>query len=367
MTNASFTPELPSSIREDLRLLDERRALGDVEFTSHRKMLGPAVLSVKRALRAFLTPLLNRQTEFNHATHRLLVSTLDQVDRLGVEMRAARAETVLLRAELEELQRARDILREQQRTTREQLAAVRAEVRLLQGENGSALEKLEAGISDALSRLEALLEEELRVPELKDPLCFESHLRAGGDVLRRRFDAYLPQVLHLAAARSGAPVVDLGAGRGDWLALVVEQGLVGRGVDLQGACVSACQARGLEVERGDALAYLQALAPASVACVSGFHLLEHLSAARLVRLLGEVQRVLVPGGLALFETPNPANPRVSGYSFWLDPTHRRPLPSETLVHLLEAAGLGVVHRVEHGDGTDAPPADYGVIARKAAR
>jgi O-antigen chain-terminating methyltransferase len=56
-------------------------------------------------------------------------------------------------------------------------------------------------------------------------------------------------------------------------------------------------------------------------------------------LLDEVVRVLKPGGMAVFETPNPENIHVSTHSFYLDPTHVRPLPSLLMRFLLEARGL----------------------------
>jgi O-antigen chain-terminating methyltransferase len=59
-------------------------------------------------------------------------------------------------------------------------------------------------------------------------------------------------------------------------------------------------------------------------------------------LLDETVRVLKPGGLAIFETPNPQNVLVSSQTFYLDPTHRNPLPSSLMKFLAESQGLGFV-------------------------
>ena len=50
----------------------------------------------------------------------------------------------------------------------------------------------------------------------------------------------------------------------------------------------------------------------------------------LLSFIDEVLRVLKPGGVALFETPNPDNVLVGSATFYLDPTHQRPLPSGLL-------------------------------------
>jgi SAM-dependent methyltransferase len=59
----------------------------------------------------------------------------------------------------------------------------------------------------------------------------------------------------------------------------------------------------------------------------------------LVKLMDEIVRVLKPGGVAIFETPNPENVLVGSYTFYLDPTHRNPLPSAVVKFMAEARGL----------------------------
>ena len=58
-----------------------------------------------------------------------------------------------------------------------------------------------------------------------------------------------------------------------------------------------------------------------------------------MKLIDETVRVLQPGGVAIFETPNPENLLVGACSFYLDPTHRNPIHSQTLAFLAEARGL----------------------------
>jgi O-antigen chain-terminating methyltransferase len=44
-------------------------------------------------------------------------------------------------------------------------------------------------------------------------------------------------------------------------------------------------------------------------------------------------------GLLILETPNPENLLVGSCNFYADPTHRHPIPSETLQFLLESRGF----------------------------
>src|SRR5438552_2541276 len=75
---------------------------------------------------------------------------------------------------------------------------------------------------------------------------------------------------------------------------------------------------------------VRSLGEGSVGAVSAIHLLEHLPFQDVVKLSDETVRVLRPGGVATFETPNPENLVVGACSFYLDPTHRNPIHTQTL-------------------------------------
>lgn len=156
------------------------------------------------------------------------------------------------------------------------------------------------------------------------------------------------------------------------------------GLDASDAMVHECRQRGLVATHGDALGHLKTVEPNSLAAVTAMHVVEHLPYADLIRLFGEAFRVLRPGGVIVFETPNPENVLVGSCSFWNDPTHTRPLPPEILLHLAEwrgFAGTEVMrlhpyekwqHLPAEGDAALASrlnelfygAQDYAVIARK---
>jgi ubiquinone/menaquinone biosynthesis C-methylase UbiE len=166
----------------------------------------------------------------------------------------------------------------------------------------------------------------------------EDNFRGSHEEIKNRFRTYLPQIDSLVIAPD-MPIVDLGSGRGEWLELLKEEGYTARGVDSNRVLLDRCRARGLDVVESDALQYLRGLSDNSLAAITGFHIIEHLEIGVLMQLLDETVRVVQPGGLVIFETPNPENVLVGSNYFYFDPTHRNPLPGLLMKFLLESRGF----------------------------
>ncbi|WP_313201768.1 class I SAM-dependent methyltransferase [Pseudomonas sp.] len=169
-------------------------------------------------------------------------------------------------------------------------------------------------------------------------LEFEAHFRGSPEMIRERLKRNLdyftidPQWL-------SHPVLDLGCGRGEWLQLLKEQGIPAIGVDSNSAMIDQCKQAGLEVYMGDALQYLAAMPDNSLSGLTAFHIIEHLPLDVFIRLIDEALRVVRPGGAVLFETPNPENLITGACNFYVDPTHRNPLPPALVAFLLQARGF----------------------------
>jgi O-antigen chain-terminating methyltransferase len=84
---------------------------------------------------------------------------------------------------------------------------------------------------------------------------------------------------------------------------------------------------------------LDARPDGSCRAVCSLHVVEHLPLDLQVRLVVEARRVLAPDGLLILETPNVQSLAVGASSFWVDPTHERPVHPAFLTFLLEEAGL----------------------------
>jgi O-antigen chain-terminating methyltransferase len=182
---------------------------------------------------------------------------------------------------------------------------------------------------------------------------FEDVFRGPPALVMELAKGYLPDVL--ALDRHG-PVVDLGSGRGEWLELLKGADVDAYGVDTNEQFVEGCTARGLKAVLADACEHLAAVPERSLAAVTAFHLAEHIPIDRLIHLIDLCVRALQPGGLLILETPNPENLIVGASSFYLDPSHVRPLPPDLLAFLVEARGFSEVEtRFLHPDVTASLP------------
>ena len=221
---------------------------------------------------------------------------------------------------------------------------------------------------------------------------FEAAFRPSDLDLVRRFEDYLDVVSHL---RDGAyPLIDIGAGRGEFVEMLTGHGIPALGVDISVDAVEEAQRNGRRVEVAEANAYLSTLESESIGAVTAFHVIEHLEPEVVLRLLDESLRVLRPGGVLIIETPNPTNLNVGAAAFYHDPTHLRPVTPTYLEFLVPDRGFSDVETrflhpqpeyslelgPENGQHAAAShmlledvrwalkgPQDYAVIARRPAR
>nr|ART39014.1 H97 [uncultured bacterium] len=182
--------------------------------------------------------------------------------------------------------------------------------------------------------------------------AFEDRHRGSREIIKGRLAPYLPFIQPLAEQYPGAPALDLGCGRGEWLEILAATGLNPLGVDQDEDMLDACHVLGLTACQGDAIEYLGALPDNSQAIVSAFHVVEHLSFDDLRKLVVEAVRVLKPGGLLIMETPNPENIAVATCSFYLDPTHKRPIPPDLLSFVVEYHGFKRVKIIRLHESTE---------------
>ena len=167
---------------------------------------------------------------------------------------------------------------------------------------------------------------------LPDYFAFESRMRGSVEAIRQRQRRYVDDF------RDGAPVLDVGCGRGELLQLLREAGVEARGIDADADMVAYARGDGLDVEQADLVEYLERVEEGSLGGIFLGQVVEHLPPRVLVRSLELAAAKLRGGGVLVAETLNPLSPLALRHYF-ADLTHAQPLVPETLELLARQAGF----------------------------
>ena len=196
----------------------------------------------------------------------------------------------------------------------------------------------------SMASLASILEGRMKgfedVPLSSDPpdyegmnyFVFEEAFRGSRETIKERQAAF---VRYFEGSKN---VLDIGCGRGEFLELLRERGIGGRGIDLNEDMVDYCRSKGFDVERIDAIAYLEGLEEKSLDGVFLDQVVEHLRPDYMVKMLGLCYKKMKYGHHIVVETVNPLS-FTSLANFYIDLTHVRPIHPETLRFLLGAVGF----------------------------
>ena len=268
---------------------------------------GAVLLPVKKALRKlmrwYVEPFAADQRAFNDSALKLVDQLFEEVDALFGHLGRVEGE----------------------------LAQRREDSRRL-GELEERLTRVERRPAAAGAPVAATVAAQPAAAALPDYFAFESRMRGQTVDIRERQRAYLDDF------RDAAPVLDVGCGRGEFVALLGEAGIEARGIDADADMVAFARGEGLDVEQADALAYLEARGDGELGGIFLAQVVEHLPPPALVRLLELAHAKLRPDGVLVAETINPLSP-IALRNYFADLTHAQPLVPETLALLAEQAGF----------------------------
>lgn len=342
-------PVVADFLVEPTRKLSDWRWLwkGDVPFPirSHRGFLGRLLVAWKRLVRPLVMVPQNDLWERQRIFNLILLEQLERQDaeRLRHHDRLAYLEELDAKG-IRELMQHNDALFSR---VDQKLDRVRRESRDLLASLGAALSVVETAERAAPSGEPAAAPTSSTTPadlvRLRDEHAYlelERRYRGTEEEIGERISIYLPWLIERS------PVLDLGCGRGESLALLRTRGIAGRGVDSSARMVDLCGERGLEAVEGDLFGYLAGQPEGELGAIVSFHVIEHLPPESLDRLVRLAYRALRPGGALILETPNPLSLVVAARNFWLDPTHRRPVHPESLKLHFELAGFDPVERLD---------------------
>jgi len=200
-----------------------------------------------------------------------------------------------------------------------------------------------------------------RDPRSDAYVAFEELFRGAPELIRARQAAYVDMLA------DRGEVLELGPGRGEFLALLAERGVSARGVELDPGMAARAREQGHDVVERDALEHLRGLPDRTVPAIFAAQFVEHLPAPALVELLRLIEAKLEADGIAILETINPHSAWALK-AFWVDPTHHHPLFPEVLLAFARFAGFRS-GRVEFPGGSGDfehdiyTQSDYAVVLR----
>jgi 2-polyprenyl-3-methyl-5-hydroxy-6-metoxy-1,4-benzoquinol methylase len=314
---------------------------------------------VRRLLRWYINPLVDQQNQYNAAVTEVLQVLVEQS---GLDTESQR----LSLQRVEALVQALD----------DQVAQLQT---FIDQRFGQTSEHVDASVRELRQVVDTFVREtahdrevnRLRLQRLENwrrenassaqPAAPQEPGKAPGDQPSATFDYYLLGLLYrseqqmqtrmadyddlfqtLVSAEPKKPVLDIGCGRGEFVAHLQELGLKAYGIDLYRDAIAIGQEAGRDVRLADATAHLKEIPDASLAAISMIQVIEHFAIDDLLRLLQIAARKLMPGGFILAETINPQCLAIMARFYVLDPSHRMPLHPDTTRFLMEQAGLARV-------------------------
>lgn len=180
-------------------------------------------------------------------------------------------------------------------------------------------------------------------PAVPRYVTFEDRYRGSREEIATRQEVYMPRIQRACEATRGR-VLDLGCGRGEFLEILQGYGIEPLGVDSNEEMVRVCQDRGLPAVLSDGLQYLETVPDHSLAALTAFQVIEHLSLDAMDSLIHLAFQKLKDGGVVILETINPYS-LFALSMFYLDLSHQRPIPIDSLRFLMETAGYKDVETV----------------------
>ncbi|MFL5679348.1 MAG: methyltransferase domain-containing protein [Chloroflexota bacterium] len=157
----------------------------------------------------------------------------------------------------------------------------------------------------------------------------------GAPGLRRDIVRHLPRDV-------SAPILEIGCGHGDLIAVLKEQGYRSvSGVDGSAEQVALAHQMGrAEVELADIRAHL-ADRPSAYQAIVAIDVLEHFAKDEILDVLDAVWRALLPGGTIIIRSPNGAGP-FAGRTRYADFTHEVAFTTSSITQVLRATGFAGV-------------------------
>ena len=166
---------------------------------------------------------------------------------------------------------------------------------------------------------------------------FENIFRGQRRDIKNRQKNYLKYILSIISESDGELFLDAGCGRGEFLELLKENNIPHIGIDINELEINFLKERGFNVAKADILEYLSNT-PHKFIGISSFQVIEHLEFDYIKKFIELAYNKIGHNGVIILESINPHCPYALS-RFYLDTSHIRPYPPETIKFLLEWFGF----------------------------
>lgn len=346
-------------------------------ISSHRKILGPVIVFFRkvfrRLIRFYAISLTNQQTRFNSAVVRSLneinnklnhidnyrsvmsiyntrleefTKSMEVYPKLIDDIKEAVAshdskysELIEIKDKIEELEESFCIFNNGLEKLNNEIDSLKIGVNFdkLQNENdflSSRIRRIERKVAPVYLENKKVSPKEVTVSYGDfDYLTFEQKFRGSEAEIKNR------QQIYLDYFKNKNNVLDIGCGRGEFLELMSDNGISAKGVELSRDFVQICEDKCLDVIYSDAIEYLDTLEDKSLGGVIISHVVEHLDIPYISHMLELLYEKMQKSSYIILETPNPRTIAIFRNSFYMDPTHIKPIHPELLKFMVSSAGF----------------------------
>ena len=303
----------------------------DYEITSHRPRIGRFIVFgkkvVRKLLRWYVSAAFNKQRTFNADATRSLNAAYEYIS--------------LLDSQIQQIKCEQDT----------KISALSTQIQLIKSERTEDISAMTVRIQKIEEQAEKeAVNEEKRRQKIEENrinyLKFEDNFRGTGDAISARQQQYVPYF------KNKQNVLDIGCGRGEFIELLLSEGIPTSGIDLDSDMVKHCQSKGYKVSKVDALEYLNGVQENTYDGIFMAQVIEHMAYDEYVPLLRQMFRVLKPGGVVIVETIYAQTVVAVSNAYYLDPTHKNLVHPELLRFIMKEIGFSSVERkdtspVEH--------------------
>jgi len=313
-------------------------------ISSHRRILGKPLIKgrelVHGEVQRYIAPSLWKQREFNSCIVRILNGISERLGR--VDDRIAQSQSAISDQVNDRIAQSQSAISDQ---VNDRIAQSQSKVYSDIGEQVRSV--ILAMNKDIENRawLAGILEEKIAKSKEKrsdgmlssqvtglNYFIFEDRFRGS------RNDTKAKQLKFVKYFEGCKNVLDIGCGRGEFLELLKDNGISGHGIDIDEDMVRYCRSRDLNVEKLDAVSYLNQLEDKSLDGIFIDQVVEHLDPDYLIKIIELCYKKMLFGAYIIMETVNPLS-LLSLANFYMDMSHKRPVHPETLKFLMSAAGF----------------------------